>query len=358
MSRRGALSVSGPLRPIIRIKGTSAANPGRRGLSVYWRQRPKSVPQAAAHRPGPASWALTINLFLKQAFAFQGDGRGRSKLTQEVHSTSAQLPRPVQLLWRAANLRVEHRTDLLRNVLRRLVLPEISSIDRWRTLSRERVETTPADRSAVRSQSLPVLTWGGQRRRSEAAPPLLKPWRDRHFQPLAVVARKRQSPILMPPGFSRRASPAELVVLRSTGASPRRSKATAMRSSLVNPDAVSPQALPRRRLRSWSSVAASWRRGGGPAGSNPALLKPGRPNPPVEMFWSSPRAAASATSLGPSMAIPAESSVTREIGRDLSSMNSVPGAVQSAIPDVDRLVDEVFRRMDRQFRSERLRRGL
>lgn len=358
MTRSGALSVSGPIKPVIRIYNGWGAPPRRRGIGLFWRRSPKRVPPAAAPMGGPASWALTINLFLKQAFALDTDGPGRSKLPKGERPSPGQLPSPVKLVWRAANLRVEHRTDLLRNVLRRLVLPEITSIERWRMLSPGAVEARPPVRPPIRSQLLPAGTWGGQRRGAEAVPPLLKPTRERHFQPLTVARQDRLSPILIPPSSSVRRS-SELVIARSTGASRRRSVTTVMPSSRVKrPDAVNPLALQQRRPRPWPTVVRSLRQGSVEAASMPARLNRNRPNPPVELVWSSSRAEAAATSLLPGMATPVGPSITREIGRDLRAMNSVPSAVQTGAPDVDRLVDEVFRRMDRQFRSERLRRGL
>ncbi|HZY21190.1 MAG TPA: hypothetical protein VFE80_02190, partial [Beijerinckiaceae bacterium] len=80
--------------------------------------------------------------------------------------------------------------------------------------------------------------------------------------------------------------------------------------------------------------------------------------PPAELVWpATPRAGVQAAT--PSLALAPFTAVAREAPVAVAARIAAPvPAALPTLPDVNGLVDEVMRRIDRRFRSERLRRGL
>jgi hypothetical protein len=356
MTGRRILPVSAPIAPVIRIERFAAARRRHGGLTLIWRRPPKRSASAIPQYAGPASWAVTVNMLLKQAFTLQDQRPIRQQSPREERLRPARLPSPAKLVWRSTDLKVERRTELLRNTLRRLVLPEITAIDRWRTLM-PLAAASVARRSPVRSSLPPVETWVDLRRRESPAALLLQRKSRRRSDPLPMLQPCRRGlPIV---NASRAEAPrmAAPLIARSTRASARPTTiVTERRATAPRPEAADHPAPKVGRAKSSPAVGRFWRPGR--AGGSLVPVYPEHARAAVQLVWAAPRVEAPAIMASEGIPRSVGSPSSRQVTHDLGPAALAAGTVQTGAPDVDRLVDEVFRRMDRQFRSERLRRGL
>lgn len=357
MTGRNALTVSRPIRPVILIGGRSSAQARRSGLALIWRRQGRGQsPPTPGHRP-PAGWSLTINLFFKAAAGLSARAFGAPSSSRRHQVDSSPRPRPAGLFWRAPPaLRIERQAEVLSSILKRMIQPEIASVERWRTLIHD---FDPAGRRtrSVRAMPLrpPPMLRSSPRAREAQVRSNLPHGFDQGPEALAVAlpAWSRSLRSLAGPAPKRRAPRVQAV---TRVAARRVSSAAPRRNRLVRSPTPDGRRLERTVVQPWRVVERFWRQEHGASAARPVHST--RERPAVELIWAS-RKLDGPASLGP-LGVPPSLSpmVAREVTTDSMSLRSVAGQGPAGPPDVDRLVDEVFRRMDRQLRNERLRRGI
>ncbi|MFL5325537.1 MAG: hypothetical protein ACJ8A4_14940 [Microvirga sp.] len=354
MKPRPPLRVGAPLRPVIGRRGRTG--PRLRGpapLSLFWRRR---KPARGSGPPQPshvASWSLSLSLLQKIVLGLHEPSR------READAKAPPVPTASAIAaWRrSAGAEAQRK------------LPVLPTRQLW-VLS-----TKPASALAA-SRSLPVAP------SAAAATPTLR--RRTAPRPVAAVS-PTGSPIasqIGTPRTFRRASAGSglgrrdarerwrrsgpvryasvpLRLDQPARLAPRRSASAQRASALRRPDqpaaAARLDASPALRTADRSIVTVVYRRREAMVGDAPA---PSRRRA-AELVWSATSRPGVQPGL-PSLALAPFTAVAREapVAAVAARIAAPVPAALPMLPDVNGLVDEVMRRIDRRFRSERLRRGL
>jgi hypothetical protein len=352
MKPRPSLRVGAPLRPVIGRRGRIGRRiRGRAPLSLFWRRRKPSRGSGPPQPSHMASWSLSLSLLQKIVLGLREPSRREagakappvptaSAVAAWGRSGGAEAPRKLTLP--ARQLWVLSAKPASAPAASRLLPMTPLAAAATPTLRRR---AAPVPVAAVSPNGSPIgrligtpRTFG---RPSAGSSVDRRNVRERWRR--SGSARHPSAPLRLDP-------PARLAPRRS--ASPQH--ASALRRLDQPAAAARIDASLALRTADRSILTVVYRRREAMVGDAPApsrrraaeLVWPAAPRPGVEAGL-------------PSLALAPFTTVAREAPAAVAARIAAPvPAAPPMLPDVNGLVDEVMRRIDRRFRSDRLRRGL
>jgi hypothetical protein len=357
MKPRAPLRVGGLLRPVIgRRDRTGPRIRGRAPLSLFWLRCRNARDSGPPKLPSMASWSLSLTLLQKIVLGLRDPAR------LEAGAKAPQVPTaPAVAAWRGAarskaprQLPVLPARQLWVSGAKPASPPAASRSLSVAPLAAAATPTllrraAPRPVAAVSPTGFPMRRLMGTltafRRASAGSDRGQREPRDRWR--VTGVAGGRLAPIGAPKAD---ALPARLVPRRSASAQ----HASALRRVDRPVAAARIDASPVLRTADRSIVTVVYRRREAVVGDAPAPAR----RRAAELVWPAAPRPGVQTGL-PSPALAPFAAVVREAPVAVAARIAAPAAaVLPTLPGVDGLVDEVMRRIDRRFRSERLRRGL
>jgi hypothetical protein len=368
MRPRAPLRVCAPLRPVIGRRDRPGPRiRGRAPLTLFWRRRKHARGSGPPQPSHMASWSLSLSLLQKIVLGLREPAR---------REAGAKAP-PVPTASAVAAWRRSARTEALRKLsihpARQLwgLLPVAPlAAATTRTLGRRAAPMLVAAMSPNRSAIGRLIGTPSAFRRASAGSSLSRGESRDRLHPRGVAG----SPLALTGGPKAEALPARFARRPSGSArqasvplrldpparpAPRRSTSAPHASALrrLDPPAAAARidASPALRTADRPIVTVVYRRREVLVGDAPA---PGRRRA-AELVWPAVPRARVQTGL-PSLALAPFTAVAREapVAAVAARIAAAAPAAPPTLPDLDGLVDEVMRRIDRRFRSERLRRGL
>jgi hypothetical protein len=356
MKPRAPLRVGALLRPVIGRRGRNGPRiRGRAPLSLFWRRRKhvrRSGPPQLSHM---ASWSLSLSLLHKIVLGLRDPAR---------HEAGAKAPL-VPTASAVAAWRRSARSEALRKLpalpARQLRLIGVKPASPLFASRSAPVGTLAAATPTLRRRTVPVPVAAVSPSGSPMRRPIGTPSAFRRGSGGSGLGRRESRDRLRVKGVAggllALAGPAKAEAFPARLA-PRRSALAQHASALRRLDQPAAptriDASPTRRRADRSIVTVVYRRREVMVGDAPA---PGRRRA-AELVWPATPRPGVQTGL-PSLALAPFTTVAREAPVAVAARNAAPvPATLPTLPDVNGLVDEVVRRIDRRFRSERLRRGL